>query len=210
MSLTRRHFLISGATLLGACLLPSSFLRRLERWREHPAAAIDAPSRARHTLYATQHEPERWQLALGRPTTEFPAAPSWREWLTDHESVDPEDRHAVNAWFAARMDFRVDRSHRRWLDEPVHDALWENYLEYSFLVTDSPEALALQYLSRLKLDHGPLASDAGEELGRVIYYHGTMPGADSHFVEVEGAAILPAIQHRLRELGESTAIEIIG
>lgn len=35
-----------------------------------------------------------------------------------------------------------------------------------------------------------------------------MPGADSHFVEVEGEAILPALQHRLRELGENTAIEI--
>ena len=31
MSLTRRHFLISGASLLGACLLPSTFLRRLDR-----------------------------------------------------------------------------------------------------------------------------------------------------------------------------------
>jgi hypothetical protein len=100
MSITRRHFLISGASLLGACLLPASFLRRLDRLTDNPAAAIDAPSHARATLYATLQDCDRWQLALGRPTTAFPSAPSWREWLADYESVDPEDERAVAAWFS--------------------------------------------------------------------------------------------------------------
>lgn len=208
MSLTRRHFLISGASLLGACVLPPSLLRRLERLADHPAAAIDAPDHARQTLYATRQDDARWQLALGQPTTEFPAAPSWRQWLADYESVDPDDPRAVARWFRQGGP-DLDRSAPDWLEDPVDACTWESYLEGRFLVTDSAEAQALHYLSRLKLAHGPLTGDAGAELGRVIYYHGTMPGADSHFVEVEGAAILPALQHRLRELGESIALEII-
>lgn len=208
MNLTRRHFLISGASLLGACILHPSFLRRLERLADNPAAAIDAPSNACQTLYATLHDSERWQLALGHPTTEFPAAPSWRQWLADYENVDPEDPSDVTRWFK-KWGPELDRSDPSWIDDPVDACTWEGYLEGRFLVYDCPEAHALQYLSRLKLAHGPLANDAGEELGRVIYYHGTMPGADSHFVEVEGAAILPALQHRLRELGEDVAIEVI-
>jgi hypothetical protein len=208
MSITRRHFLISGASLLGACLLPASFLRRLDRLAENPAAAIDAPGDARATLYATLQDGDRWQLALGRPTTEFPSAPSWREWLADYEGVDPENDRAVAGWFR-KSGPDLDRTDPHWIDEEVTAGIWECYLEGRFLVSDSPEARALRYLSRLKLAHGPLANDHGEELGRAIYYHGTTPGADSHFVEVEGAAILPALQHRLRELGENTAIEII-
>jgi len=42
----------------------------------------------------------------------------------------------------------------------------------------------------------------------VRFYHGTMPGADGHFVNVEGELILPSLQNRLKELGEDTRIEI--
>ncbi len=209
MNLSRRHFLISGASILSACLLPSAFLRRLSRLQDNPAAAIAAPSRARLTLYATLQDRERWQLALGHPTTEFPAAPSWRQWLADYENVDPDDDRAVARRFR-HWGSDLDRTSPDWMEDEVDACTWEGYLESRFLVYDSPEAQALHYLARLKLAHGPLATDCGEELGRVIYYHGTMPGADSHFVEVEGAAILPALQHRLRELGEDTAIEIAG
>jgi hypothetical protein len=70
MSLSRRHFLISGSAAIGACFLPAAFLRRFARFRTEPAAAIDAPSSPRHTLYATPHDDDvaRWQLAPTRPT----------------------------------------------------------------------------------------------------------------------------------------------
>ena len=209
MNLSRRHFLISGSAALGACFLPPAFLRRFARFRTEPAAAIDAPSSPRHTLYATPHDDDvaRWQLALGRPTTEYPLAPSWCEWLADYESIDPEDEDAVTRWLASRGRDEVTAD-PGWLKDPVDDWIWEDYLENRFLIHDSPEAHALQYLSRLKLAHGPLTDATGARLGRLDFFHGTMPGADSHFVEVEGEAILPALQHRLRELGENTAIEI--
>ena len=112
MNLTRRHFLISGASLLGVCLLPSSFLRRLNRLADNPAAAIDAPINARQTLYAPLHDSERWQLALGQPTTEFPAAPSWRQWLSDYENIDPDDPNDVTRWFK-KWGPELDRRSRR-------------------------------------------------------------------------------------------------
>ena len=207
MKLSRRHFLISGTAALGACFLPSAFLRRLARFPTEPAAAIDAPSSSRRTLYATLHDDHRWQLALGRPTTEYPSAPSWREWLADYESVDLDDEDAVTRWLASRGRDELT-AEPGWLEDPLDDWICEDYVENRFLIHDSPEAHALQYLSRLKLAHGPLTNAGGEQLGRLTYYFGTMPGADSHFVEVEGEAILPALQHRLRELGEDTAVEI--
>lgn len=121
--------------------------------------------------------------------------------------MDPENALALWRWID-RGGHDLDGSDLGWLEDPVADYLWECYLEPAYLVNNSPEAHALRYLARLKLAHGPLANDAGEELGSVIYYYGTMPGADSHFVMVEGEAILPALQHRLRELGEETAIQI--
>ena len=38
------------------------------------------------------------------------------------------------------------------------------------------------------------------------FWRGTMPGVNWHFVEAEGELILPALQHRLRKLGEETVI----
>ena len=46
-------------------------------------------------------------------------------------------------------------------------------------------------------------------LEQLEFFAGTMPGGESHFVEAEGEAILPALQHRLRELGENTALRIL-
>lgn len=208
MDLTRRHFLISGTSLVGACLLPPSFLKRLSRLTDNPAAAIAAPENPCEIHYATRRHSGRWQLSLGWPTGELPPVPSWREWLADYESVDPDDPNDVERWFK-KWSPGIDRLSPGWRDEPVDACTWTTYLEGRFLVSDSPEARALHYLSTLNLAHGPLVDDAGAELGRVNYHHGTMPGADSHFVDVHGAAILPALQHRLRKLGENVAIEII-
>jgi len=100
MSISRRHFLLCTGSVLGACLLPPAFLRRLARFSAEPAAAIDAPSSPRHILYATPKDDadDRWQLALGRPTTEYPSAPSWREWLGDHESGERRYESFVDSY----------------------------------------------------------------------------------------------------------------
>jgi hypothetical protein len=55
----------------------------------------------------------------------------------------------------------------------------------------------------------PLGIDLGDPLGDLKFYYGTMPGADWHFVNAEGREVLTALQHRLRELGESTEIVVV-
>jgi hypothetical protein len=86
---------------------------------------------------------------------------------------------------------------------------WDQYLESEFAINASSEAQALHYLSRLKLAHGPITDSQGNDVGTVRFYNGTMPGADWHFVNVEGEMILPALQYRLRELGEDTVIQVV-
>jgi hypothetical protein len=210
MSIPRRHFLLCTGSVLGACLLPPAFLRRLARFSAEPAAAIDAPSSPQRILYATPKDDadDRWQLALGRPTTEYPSAPSWREWLGNYESIDPADPAAVARWLKAHGHPAAPAG-GDWLAGPVAGPIWEDYLEHRFFIYDSPEAQALHYLSELKLAHGPLRDPTGDCVGQLEFFAGTMPGGESHFVEAEGEAILPALQHRLRELSENTAVEIL-
>ena len=203
---TRRHFLITGGALLGACFLPASLLRRV---RDHQLATnellIEGPERVQETLYATKKDDGRWQFALGAPTTEFPPAPTWREWLRDYKEVDPEDRDDLARWIWENRG-EVTGPSRHWLNDDIPFHRWEDYLEGRYATYDSPEAQALVYLERLKLAHGPIVDSNGKDVGALHYYHGTMPGVDWHFVEGSGALILPGLQHRLRELGEDTLI----
>jgi hypothetical protein len=208
-TLSRRHFLISGGAALGACFLPQAFLRRVS---DHLAntnqVLIEGPARIARTLYATVQESGKWQLALGLPTTEYPPAPTWRVWLEDHEYVDVDDKRALKAWMDERGE-EPKGSMREWLDSEVDAGYWEGYIESGFAVNDSTEAQALEYLDGLDLAHGPIIDSAGRDVGTLDFYHGTMPGADWHFVEAEGELILPALQHRLRELGEATVIKLV-
>ena len=208
-TITRRHFLITGGKLLGACFLPASLLRRVH---DHQLATnemlIEGPERVQETLYATKRGDLRWQFALGCPTTELPPVPTWRAWLREFERVDPDDRDALVTWL---RDHRTEVNwSSRWLDDDIPFHRWQDYLEGQFATYDSPEAQALAYLERLNIAHGPIIDSNGRDVGKLAFYHGTMPGADWHFVEGEGGLILPGLQHRLRELGEETLIVVSG
>lgn len=206
--LTRRHFLISGAAALGACFIPASLFRRARDYQlSTNQLLIEGPSHVGEILYAKTQD-DGWQLALGAATTELPAAPTWREWLTEHENIDIDDRSQFAQWlWENRGELRGPSSD--WLDSEIPSYRWDQYLEGEFATYASPEARALHYLSGLRLSNGPIKDERGDEVGTVRFYHGTMPGADWHFVNVEGEMILPALQHRLRQLGEDTLIKII-
>ncbi len=45
-------------------------------------------------------------------------------------------------------------------------------------------------------------------MGELKYYYGVSPCNDWHFAQAEGDLVLPALQYRLRELGENTRIVI--
>ena len=208
--MNRRHFLINAGALLGACLLPGAVLRRAT---DHLAATnqplIEPPARPRWTLFATEVAIHRWQLSRGEPTTAPPEAPPWREWLGAHRTLDLRKTREL-ARVLGEDGYEEVLARPGWLDTPIPDPLWETYIDGRFAVHESPEARALSYLERLNLRTHPMTDTDGNPVGTVEFYHGTAPGVDWHFVEVEGALILPALQHRLRELGERVEVRIHG
>lgn len=209
-NLSRRHFLISGAAALGACFLPADLLRRACQYQlDHNAVLIEAPQQFGRTLYANLQDSGLWQFSLGERTSEFPPPPSWREWLENYVYIDTEDRNALASWTREyRHWYILGSKSDDWLDQEVGGRVWENYIDGQYAHTDSPEAQALEYLARLNLPNGPISDEGGRSAGELIYYNGVHPGNDWHFAEAEGELVLPALQHRLRELGESTRIEI--
>ena len=51
--ISRRHFLITGASALAACFLPADILRRARQYQhDHDDILIEEPDRWTQTLYA--------------------------------------------------------------------------------------------------------------------------------------------------------------
>jgi hypothetical protein len=211
--ITRRNFLITGAAAVGSCFVPSWLLRRASDFAKTSGGIyIDAPDSARNTLYAVD-QGYHFQFALNGRTDQLPAPFTWREYFSDHAYIDPNDHLDVRQWLREEGAFYFDRDNLRYayrhldfLDNDVDYGIWENYLESGYAVYGSPEAQALHYLAKLPLSNG---TGAGDPLGDLKFYYGTMPGADWHFVNAEGREVLTALQHRLRELGESTEIVVV-
>lgn len=206
--LSRRHFLITGASALAACFLPADILRRARQYRlDHDDVLIEEPDRWTSTLYANPQDSNVWQFSLDGRTGECPEAPTWRDWLENYEAIDTHDRNALADWIRKHRSWRgISPRSRDWLEMEVSPMVWASYLEGQYAYQDSPEARALEYLSGLKLANGPIRDEVGRSVGDLKYYHGVHPGNDWHFAEAEGELVLPALQHRLRELGEKTHI----
>ena len=208
--LSRRHFLISGAAALGACFLPADILRRARQYQlDHNEVLIEAPESYRRTLYATPQDSGTWQFGLGARTAETPPIPSWRDWLENYQGINVDDRNDLAQWVRENRDYhRLGRKSSDWLDSELCDRTWCNYIDGQYAYQDSPEAQALDYLFRLKLPNRDIQDESGRSVGELTYYFGVHPGNDWHFAEAEGDLVLPALQYRLRELGENTKIEI--
>jgi len=209
-NLSRRHFLISGAAALGACFLPADILRRARQYQlDTDSVLIETPSSWAQTLYATQQDSGTWQFALNDITTDIPPAPSWRDWLDNYQGINVDDRNDLGKWVREhRHDYHLGRKSSDWLDSEVPYRVWENYFEGRYAYQDSPEAQALEYLAGLKLANRDIRDEGGRSVGEIKYYYGVCPGNDWHFAEAEGDLVLPALQYRLRELGENTKIQI--
>jgi hypothetical protein len=206
--LSRRHFLITGAGALAACFLPADILRRARQYQlDHDDILIEEPQGWRQTLYANLQDVGVWQFSLGAPSGEFPEAPTWRDWLENYQGVDVDDRSALAEWIREHRNcYHLGRKCEDWLDQDVAWSAWENYLESAYAWRDSPEAQALGYLAGLKLSNREIRDESGRSVGELKYYYGVHPGNDWHFALAEGELVLPALQYRLRELGENTRI----
>jgi len=211
--ITRRSFIISGAAALGSCFVPSWLLRRAADFEKTTGGIyIETPDSAQNTLYVIEQSQDCYQFALNGRTDTLPQQITWREYFTDQVYIDPDDLFEVRKWLREEGSWYFDREnlryayrHMHFLDDQVDDRIWENYLEGAYAVHGSPEAQALHYLSKLPLSDG---KRQGDPLGDLKYYYGTMPGADWHFVTADNKQIVTALQHRLRELGESTEVVI--
>lgn len=207
-NLSRRHFLITGASALAACFLPADVLRRARQYQlDHDDILIEEPTGWRHTLYANLQDEGVWQFSLGSPSGEFPEAPTWRDWLENYQAVDTRDRSELAQWIREnRGCYHLERKSEDWLDREVARSAWENYIEGAYVWRDSPEAQALEYLAGLKLANREIRDQSGRSVGELTYYYGVSPCNDWHFAQAEGELVLPALQYRLRELGENTRI----
>ena len=207
-NLSRRHFLITGASALAACFLPADILRRARQYQlDHDDILIEEPAWWKRTLYANLQDEGVWQFSLGAPSGEFPEAPTWRDWLENYQGVDVDDRSALAEWIRENRNcYHLERKSEDWLDREVSHSAWENYIEGAYAWRDSPEAQALDYLSGLKLGNREIRDQRGRSVGELKYYYGVSPCNDWHFAQAEGELVLPALQHRLRELGENTRI----
>ncbi|MEX1111593.1 MAG: hypothetical protein WEB31_07315 [Chthoniobacterales bacterium] len=212
--ITRRSFLITSASAIGSCFVPGWLLRRAADYAKTDGGIyLEAPESARNTLYAIEQSRDCFQFALNGRTDTLPEPFTWREYFQDHVYIDPDDHLDVRKWLREEGAFYFDREnlryayrHLHFLDDQIDDRIWENYLEGPYAVYGSPEAQALHYLAKLPLSNG---TGTGDPLGDLKFYYGTMPGADWHFVNAEGPEVLTALQHRLRELGESTKIVVV-
>jgi hypothetical protein len=207
-NLTRRHFLITGASALAACFLPADILRRARQYQfDNDDILIEEPIGWKQTLYANMQDEGVWQFSLGARSGEMPEAPSWRNWLENYEGIDVDDRNSLAEWIREnRNNYHLGRKSEDWLDSDVAYSAWENYLESEYAWRDSPEAQALDYLAGLKLANREIREQSGRSVGELKYYYGVSPCNDWHFAEAEGELVLPALQYRLRELGENTRI----
>lgn len=210
LNLTRRHFLITGASALAACFLPADILRRARQYQfDNDVILIEEPTGCKQTLYANLQDENHWQFSLGARSGEMPEAPTWRDWLENYQGVDVVDRGALAEWIREnRNNYHLGRKSEDWLDSDVTWSAWENYLESEYAWRDFPEAQALDYLAGLKLANREIRDQSGRSVRELKYYYGVHPGNDWHFAEAEGDLVLPALQHRLRELGENTRIVI--
>ena len=204
----RRHFLLQAASSLPCCLLPADLVRRAAAALEagDTAGAIAAPTSSTTTLYALR-ECDRLLFSLGS-TQRDPDPLTWREW-TDLHGGDIDDSAGFREFAIDRGLLDEDETVDRLFTSPdaiVPPDLMGQYIDWGWAHTDSPQALAFHYLSVLSL--GNSRSSEGEALGELSFVEGPMPGSNWTWVEADNDLILPALQHRLLELGEDVRIEV--
>jgi len=206
-NISRRHFLINGAAFLGACFVPINLINRaIEYQKASNMVLIEAPTQPKRLLYANSQD-EGWQFSLGAASTDFPQAPSWREYFTDIIGLNYSNTKEIQDWLHD-TSYELEEPIEDWLSKDVDYDIWEDYIEGAYAIKESPEALAFHYLDRLDLSNERFNGSKGNELGDLEFYAGPMPGNNWHFVNAKGELTLTALQHRLLELGENTQIII--
>lgn len=203
----RREFLSLCGLAAGSCLVPDAVARVI---RETCVLAREPylvlPRDPRSTLYAVGTNGKTdFMLHLGDPFEEQ-KVPTWREYFDEYESIDIEDKEAVEEWWRDQVgDPEYDPITIQANEEIDGVALerWEHHQE----LFEGPSASAFRYLEELPLDDDRGLVE-GNPLGELRFIEGDRPGSNLTYVEASDLASLACLQNRLNELGESLAIEI--
>ena len=188
MSITRRQFLISGASAGVGLILPSYYEKVFSFFENHGEPLLEAPAHVVENLYA-DYQGSDYQLNIGMPATEYPVM-TWREMIERYHCCMPAPDELED-----ELGITVAE-----LDKPADV---DSYLD-SWCRSDSPSAQAFYLMESLEIG---TELRHGDQVGGLVFYDGPMPGSDYLGVHAECEVTLSLLQHRLNEL--KTGIRVI-
>ena len=205
---TRREFILQGGGALGAWLVGASVARKILRLatenNEPCLVEVDDP---KVELWAEEMGGEYVfslgcsYYSIGQPRL------TWRDWL-DRKGVDVSDENDIRVYLED-WGWHCPEDGDVWvppdLDDALPEGLLENYIEWEFVMHDSPTAQAFSYLSGLELAN---RQGCGDPLGVLHFQEGTCPGNNTCLVTATSVATLGGLQQRLLQLGERVRLHV--
>ena len=214
----RRQFLTIGGAGGGACFFAGDLFRRFQDYVDNHGVPLleKTPRKAGRTLYV---EPAYGMIALDAPvwSVEDPACLTWGQYLDLRRGYVP---NCEEGWREARDHIGLlpppsfDRLRKELakkggyryevndLDEEIPADLHASYLQWEWVMTDSPESQAYHFLD--DLDIGTLGPDPEvASAGELNFTEGTMPGNNSTMVSLRAMdreVAASCLQRRLNEL----------
>lgn len=210
----RRQFLTLGGAGGGACFFGERLFSRFRDYAGNHGKPLleDLPKTKRTQLFVDKSsqvlclgsrqwdcEPERltWNEFLSNQGYGTRTEDDWLTLYEEFNLVPPRKfkRLRKSLFYFDEREFEPAD-----LREEVSDSVHENYVEFQWARSFSPEASAYYFLE--KLDIGRLSADprAGS-VGRLAFFDGPCPGSNALYAELEGGEVAAScLQHRLNEL----------
>lgn len=164
------------------------------------------PRNPTSTLYALSSDGVTdFMLHLGDPSEEQ-KLPTWREYFDEYESIDIEDKEAVEEWWREQVCDPEDDPINIQADEEIDGVALERYETHQELI-EGPAASAFHYLRDVPLDDD-CGLREGNPLGELRFVEGDRPGSNLTYVEAPDLASLACLQNRLFEIGEIVAVKV--
>jgi hypothetical protein len=203
----RREFLSICGLAAGSCLVPDAIARVI---RETCVLArqpyLVLPRNPKSTLYALSTDGATdFMLHLGDPSEEA-KIPTWREYFDEYESIDINDKVAVEEWWRDQVGDPEDDPINIQADEEIDGVALERYETHQELI-EGPAASAFHYLRDVSLDDDRGLRE-GNPLGELRFIQGDRPGSNLTYVEAPDLASLACLQNRLNGLDQNVMVEI--
>jgi hypothetical protein len=205
----RREFLSICGLAAGSCLVPDAIARVIRDTcvlARQPYLVL--PRNPKSTLYALSTDGATDFMLHLRDPSEEAKIPTWREYFDEYESIDIDDKAAVEEWWRDQVGDPEDDPITIQADEEIDGVALERYETHQELI-ESPAASAFHYLRDLPLDDDR-GLGGSSPLGELSFIQGDRPGSNLTYVEAPDLATLACLQNRLNEIGENLSIEIRG